>query len=235
MELIRKHWTEKDIDELLECLTSLSRGEEKSKWEQNIVNTNLTCLGITAPNISAITKQIAKGNYMEFIELLPWQNYPIVTILGKLICEISDFNTLKNYLDKYSKRVDNWAHCDCLKLKINNANRENFFRLAQEYIKSTHPFQRRIGIIILFSFIDEQYLKKIFHLLDSLHNEEHYYVNMANAWLVCECFIKQRNITLAYLEKHHLNNFTINKAISKCRDSFRVSSEDKELLLKFKK
>ena len=30
------------------------------------------------------------------------------------------------------------------------------------------------------------------------------------------------------------NKFTINKAISKCRDSFRVSEEDKNLLLKYK-
>ena len=57
---------------------------------------------------------------------------------------------------------------------------------------------------------------------------------MAVAWLLCELMIKQRDKTLVYLNHHNLNKFTINKMISKCRDSFRVSREDKELLLKYK-
>ena len=57
---------------------------------------------------------------------------------------------------------------------------------------------------------------------------------MSNAWLLCEFMIKQRDKTLHYLKSNNLNKFTINKAISKCRDSFRVSKEDKELLLKYK-
>ena len=43
------------------------------------------------------------------------------------------------------------------------------------------------------------------------------------------------NLSQEYLENHNLNTFTINKAISKCRDSYRVSKEDKEVLLKYKK
>ena len=59
-------------------------------------------------------------------------------------------------------------------------------------------------------------------------------MNMAVAWLLCELMIYNRDKTLKYLEHHNLNNFTINKAISKCRDSYRVSKEDKEKLLKYK-
>ena len=42
--------------------------------------------------------------------------------------------------------------------------------------------------------------------------------------------IKRRKETLAYLKHHHLNTFVLNKFISKCHDSFRISAEDKELL-----
>lgn len=66
------------------------------------------------------------------------------------------------------------------------------------------------------------------------YNEEHYYVNMVIAWLLCDMFIYNREKTLKYLESHHLNKFTVNKFVSKCRDSFRVSTEDKDLLLKYK-
>ena len=77
-------------------------------------------------------------------------------------------------------------------------------------------------------------LTEIFDIIDSLQNEKKYYVNMAVAWLMCELMIKNRIQTLKYLENHKLNDFTINKTISKCRDSFRVSKEDKEFLLKYR-
>ena len=70
-------------------------------------------------------------------------------------------------------------------------------------------------------------------IIDTLNKEKEYYVNMAVAWLCCELMIKSRKEFLAYLKHHKLNDFTINKAISKCRDSFRVSQEDKEMLLKY--
>ena len=57
---------------------------------------------------------------------------------------------------------------------------------------------------------------------------------MAISWLMCELIIKNREQTLEYLKHHKLNDFTINKTISKCRDSYRVSKEDKEFLLKYK-
>ena len=58
---------------------------------------------------------------------------------------------------------------------------------------------------------------------------------MIISWLVCELFIKQREKTIEFLKINKLNPFQINKAISKCRDSFRVSKEDKENLLEFRK
>ena len=81
---------------------------------------------------------------------------------------------------------------------------------------------------------DLEYLDEIFNILNDFYNEEHYYVNMINSWLLCECFIKHRDETVKFLKTHKLNKFTINKAIQKCRDSYRVSIEDKEMLLKYK-
>ena len=57
---------------------------------------------------------------------------------------------------------------------------------------------------------------------------------MANAWLISICFIKFPNETLKYLKKCKLNKFTKNKAISKIRDSYRVSKTDKEEVKKLR-
>ena len=37
--------------------------------------------------------------------------------------------------------------------------------------------------------------------------EKEYYVNMANAWLLCECLIKEREKTLKFLEFKILGKF----------------------------
>ena len=54
-------------------------------------------------------------------------------------------------------------------------------------------------------------------------------------YALAECFAKNRDKTLGYFENNCTNDFIVNKAISKCRDSFRVSKEDKDYLLNFKR
>ena len=53
---------------------------------------------------------------------------------------------------------------------------------------------------------------------------------MAEAWLLCEMYIKFPKETKTFIQKNNLNKFTHNKAISKIHDSYRVSKEEKEYL-----
>lgn len=235
MNLVRDHWSKEDIPEFQAYLKSFGKGEDKAKWEQRIINTKMPCVAVPSPEVSRITREIAKGNFMEFLDLWIWENFTNSSINGGLICRIKDFKTFEKYLTKYAQKSDNWATCDLLKFKITDKNKEDFFNIAVKFSKSLKPFVRRVGIIILFKLVDDDnYIYNIFEILNSFENETEYYVNMVNAWLVAECFIKQRDKTLRFLNSHKLNKFTINKAISKCRDSFRVSKEDKEMLLKYK-
>lgn len=224
----------KNIEEFQSYLKSLEN-KEKIERSKIITKTTLPVLGINNPTLKAIANDIYKNDFLNFLDLMIWDYYENTIINGYLINKIKDFNTFKHYLDIYSKKIDNWASCDVLKFNVKN-NEESFFNLSLEYSQSNLPFVRRIGMYILFDFIKiDNYINKIFHQLDTFTYEEHYYVNMMNAWLLCECFIKQRDLTLKYLNDHKLNTFTINKAIQKCRESYRVNKEDKELLLKYKK
>ena len=233
MELIKDKWNTNDIPEFQKYLKS-NENKKNIEWATNLLKTELPVLNIKTPIIKDIINKISKGNYLSFLDLMIWEYYENTAINGFLITKIKDFYTMKKYLDIYSTKADNWATCDLLSFNIIR-NEEKYFELVLEYIKSPKPFVRRIGMSILFKFIDNKdYINKIFSLLDNFENEEHYYVNMMNAWLLCECFIKQREKTLKYLHHHKLNKFTINKGIQKCRESRRVSAEDKEMLLKYK-
>ena len=234
MNLVKEYWNESDRTEFIKFLESFKR-EEKVLWTKNILNTNMDVLAIKSPDIDRIVKEIKKGNYLSFLDLDIDDYYESVAINGKIIASIKEFSIMKGYLDKYSKKAENWGVCDLLKFNIKK-NEENFFNLAKEYSESKLTFVRRIGILILFNFIsNDKYIDKIYSILNEFYYEKEYYVNMVNAWIICELFIKRRDKTIKFLENNKLNDFTINKAISKCRDSFRVSREDKEFLLQFKR
>ncbi|MBR0427559.1 MAG: DNA alkylation repair protein [Clostridia bacterium] len=231
MELNKEIWKNKDIEEFNKYLESIKR-PEKIEFAKRTINTEMEVLGIPFPDLRKISKEISKGNYLSFLDSNNNRFYENTIINACLINLIKDFEQKKKNLNKLY--IDNWSTCDILSFKIKGLERE-YWRLSEEYIKNKDLFKRRVGIRILFSYKNNsEYVDKIFKLLDNLYDENEYYVNMAIAWLLCELMIYNRDKTLKYLEHHNLNDFTINKAISKCRDSFRVSKEDKELLLKYK-
>lgn len=235
MNLIINNWTQEDGRKFLRFMQELER-EEKIEWTRKIFNTNMPLLALTTKQCKDIAKQISKGNFLSFLDLNLHTYYENIAINGFLISEIKDFTTMKKYLDKYVAYVDTWASCDLLKFKGFNKDKDKFFALSEEYVKSNMPFKRRIGVNIWFNFFDdEKYIERILNLIDALKNETHYYVNMALAWWVAECFVKRRDVAIMIFEEGRLNPFTNNKSIQKCRDSFRVSVEDKNMLLKFKK
>lgn len=235
MELVKDFWTDTDIKEFSLFLNTFSKGKEKGEWEKRIVNTNMTCIAVPSEQVKKIIKQIAKGNFISFIDHWVWDNHTQTVIIGNLICLISDFDCFKKYITKYANKIDNWASCDSLKFKINDKNKIDYLNFALELIKENKTFVKRVGLIILFKLINyKEFLNKIFEVLNSFYYEQEYYVNMMLAWLFCECFVKYKTETQQFLKNHTMNKFVINKGISKCRDSFRVTKEDKEWLNKYK-
>lgn len=235
MELIKSQWSVSDKADFIDYLNSLSKGKEKGEWEKRIVNTSLPCIAVPSTDVDRIAKEIFKGNYKSFLDLWIWDNHTATLIFGKTLSKIKDFDEQIKYLVVYSQKADNWSTIDTLRFKFNGANIQKYLTLSKELILSPHTFSRRLALIILLkltSVID--CTDTVFDILDSLSSEQKYYVNMAGAWLLCECMIKFRDKTLLYYTHNTTNNFIINKSISKCRDSFRITQADKEYLNSFK-
>ncbi len=235
MNLIKTNWTKKDGNDFISFLESKQR-KDKIDWTRRIINTKMPLLAIPTPELKMIAKEISKGNFLSFLNLNLNNYYESQLINGLLICKIKDFNLMSKMLHDYAKNVDNWASCDCLKFNISKTNQADYFNLSKQMYKNKLPFVRRIGVIIWFKLINTKYLDEIFSTINKQNSsEQDYYVNMATSWFIAECFIKNRTATLQFLKNNKLNKFTINKAISKCHDSFRVSSEDKIMLNNYKK
>jgi len=96
-------------------------------------------------------------------------------------------------------------------------------------------FVSRVGLVMILNhFISQDNLNYIYETLNKIQSDK-FYINMAEAWLVCEMYIKYPKETKEFLKKNRLNKFTQNKAISKIHDSYRVDKEEKELLSKYRK
>lgn len=233
MELTKDFWSKNDAKDFQKYLVSLGHGEEKAKWEQRIINTSLPCLAIPAPEIKQISKEIGNGNFLSFLELNLWEYHQNTIINGLIICKIKDFDLQKKYLLQYASKVDNWASIDSLKFNFTKDNKKLFMSFAKEILHNENTFVRRLALIIMLKLAGEKtFVDEIFKCANSLYDETEYYVNMANAWLLCEMFIKHRDKTIEFLKNHNLNDFVLKKMISKCRDSYRVSEKDKANLKK---
>ena len=134
--------------------------------------------------------------------------------------------------NKYINKIDNWALCDsfCSSIKIVKRYEQKYFKEIIELALNESEFISRVGLVtILDHFICKDNLNVIFDTLNKIQSDK-FYINMAEAWLLCEMYIKFPEETKKFLQRNNLNKFTQNKAISKINDSYRVSKEEKELL-----
>ena len=235
MQLTKSLWIESDISTFLSYLKSLER-KDKETWSRNILKTKLELLCIPTKTIYQIATEIYKGHYQSFLELKIFNNYESIAIYGKILSLIKDFDEMLFYLNPYIYVMENWAHVDLLSFHINPSNKEKFLELSNTYLQSDKIFIRRLGLMILFQMVkDETILPIIFHRLHALHQESEYYVIMMAGWLLSECIILYRDQTLEFISHtKDLNKKIVNKGIQKCRESRRLTQQEKDHLLSYK-
>ncbi|MGM9834568.1 MAG: DNA alkylation repair protein [Bacilli bacterium] len=227
-------WTKENYQSYLNYLISIKEDKYK-EFHSKLCKTKYKILGIRLPIIRKIAKEIIKTDYKSFFKQITNTYYEEVMIEGLVLASIKEENLFFTYFENYIKKIDNWAitdsFCNTICLPINTENFNYFQKLAL----NEEEFISRVGLIIILNhYVDKKYIKQIFKLLDKIKSDK-YYVNMAEAWLVCELYTKYSNDTEKYLLNNKLNDFTFNKAISKMRDSYRISKEKKEYLRNLKR
>ena len=224
-------WNKNDYQNYEKYLLSLQDLEYK-KFHSGLTKTKYEIIGIRVPIMRNIAKEIYKGNIVDYLKINDNNYYEEIFIRGIAISKIKDINLLIKEFNKFVYKIDNWAICDsfCNSLKIVEKNKEIFWNIILKLIKSNEEFVVRTAIILILNYyIEEKYMDDIFNIFDSL-NTDKYYINMAISWTLCEMYIKQKDKTLKYLKKNNLNKFVMNKTISKIKDSYRITQEEKEYL-----
>ena len=235
MNLIRDSWNSVDYKEFIGYLFEIRDIKYRDFHSKLVVGSNV--IGIRTPLLKSIAKDISRGNYRGFLELLGDDYYEEVTLYGLIICNINDLAESVKYLEIYKNRINNWASCDlfCSSYKIVKKNKDYYWKYINNNIGSDNLWIRRMCYVLMISYyIEDRYLSEIFKLCD-MYNTKDYYVQMAVSWLISICYIKNPDITINYIMCNKLDDFTHNKAIQKIRDSYRVSDVDKKKLNELKR
>ncbi|MBR1884637.1 MAG: DNA alkylation repair protein [Clostridia bacterium] len=242
MELKIENWNNKIYEKYLDYLKEISSEKTKS-FNERIMNDTKQLLGITIPTLRKIAKEILKGNAVAFLKVAKNHDKYVeeVMIESFVIALVKENFSLKiERIDKFIPKISSWGICDSFvpSLKCINKNKDEFWKyLMNKYENASEEFELRFIIICLMDYyIEDEKLDKLFEIFYLVKKDE-YYVQMAVAWAICECYIKKREKTLEYLQnkREEFDMFTYNKAIDKCRDSYRVSDKDKEILNRLKK
>ena len=195
-------------------------------------------IGVRIPKVQEIVNRISPSLYSEILVAKPVAIEEVMA-RGMVVAKLPYLEMLM-YFDSQVSYIDNWCTCDifCSRIsKMVKKHREDFLDSKIEPLfVSPDEFAVRVGLVLLkTAYMDFDYLALIFDRVERLGSRDEYYIKMAIAWLVSECFIKFPEATLAYLEVSRLPKWTFNKTISKICDSYRVEPEAKEALKELRK
>ena len=118
-----------------------------------------------------------------------------------------------------------WWHTDQIIGFVSDLEFQTAMQYAKEYVVDKDPFIRRWGYVLFISRLGRGRAKE---LLTLMHNDEHYYVQMAEAWLLAELAIFEPKYVYEWLKECDLVYNITGKAVQKICDSFRISKEWKE-------
>ncbi|WP_455656555.1 DNA alkylation repair protein [Phascolarctobacterium sp.] len=226
---------------LRERLLSL-QDKKYQKFHSDLCPGTTNIIGIRIPVLRQLASEIVRqGEYPDYLQQAlqkPFHYSEEATLCGMVLGLLKiDFTKLLEYLKLFVPRIDNWAVCDvtCSSLKAFRKNQQQGRRFLQHYLDSHNEYELRFAVVMLMNYYnDDAYIDDTLKELNAVRHEG-YYVKMAVAWALSLCFIKHRDKTMKLFQNNTLDDFTYNKALQKCRESFRVSDGDKALLQSMKR
>ncbi|MBR2304228.1 MAG: DNA alkylation repair protein [Ruminococcus sp.] len=135
--------------------------------------------------------------------------------------QIKDVNERMAFIDR-NLLFDDWWHTDQLINFVNKLPFETALRYAKKYIRNQDPFIRRWGYVLFISKLGRGHSAE---LLPLMHDDEHYYVQMGEAWLIAELAIDEPDKVWEWMKTNGLKYNINGKGIQKICDSFRITDE----------
>lgn len=211
------------FNDLLKDLSTNIKKKSPSK-NPNLSGTNQLFLGFSIPELK---KLVEKYKDLDYKNIILDNTFDLSFIFFSIAFnQANDFEDIIELLNSYSFFYEGWMLTDSTYqyIKLDNDFNE-IYKYLLVLLDNKNQYIRRLAYLICFKYLkDKQNLPLIFKLFK---NDEAYYVQMVESWLLCELYIHYKNNTFNYIESSNLDKIIVNKTISKINDSFRVNKEDK--------
>lgn len=230
-------FTEKDYQEILGKFAALSDPKYKA-FNESLIPGTQTAYGVRTPYIRDMAKTVVREGPRGFLSLSRSGSFEEIMLRGMVIASMkAELSERLALIEGFLPLVNNWAVCDafCSSFRLKKPEeRAGMWDFLTPLFQSPQEFTARFAaVMFLDHFVTEDYIDRGLELLEAMPQEA-YYARMATAWAISVCFIKFPERTLPLLQKRSLSQFTQNKSIQKIRESYRVSREDKDMLLQYK-
>ncbi|MCL2143134.1 MAG: DNA alkylation repair protein [Methanomassiliicoccaceae archaeon] len=188
-------------------------------------------IGIRMPIIKQFAKDICSGDWRSYLDRTKDEYHEDLLLRGFIISYAkTDIEEKFRMIREFVPKMDNWAVCDSFSMsfKIAKKDKDEFWDMIIPFLETGEEFQIRFAVVMMLAhYVDEDHITDVIRYMDDVKHPA-YYVKMAVAWCLSDCFIKFPEETMRYLKNNKLDDFTFNKALSKITDSFRVSDEIKK-------
>ena len=195
-------------------------------------------LGVRLPKLRKIAKKIIQTDYEYYLAMDNPLYFEEVMLQGMIIGKINlPWTKRSYYVKQFISKINNWSVCDsfCCGLKFKASEKEIVWQFLQPYFASDAPYDIRFAVVmLLFHFVNDEYLQKVFTLFNQIKNDD-YYVKMAVAWAISIYFRELPKLTMAYLQKNQLDDWTYNKALQKITESLKVDCNTKIIIRTMKR
>ena len=138
--------------------------------------------------------------------------------------QIKDANERMQFIHENLLFTD-WWHTDQLIRYAAKLDFETAMSYAEEYMDSEDPFVRRWGYVMFISDLGRKHADR---LLPLMKEDDQYYVQMAEAWLIAELTVNEPEAVYQWMKDCRLSYSICGKAIQKICDSYRISKDWKE-------
>ncbi len=190
-----------------------------------------TVIGVRTPLLRAFAKELCgKEGVNAYLKDLPHKYYEENNLHSFIICQIKDYDECISLLDRFLPCVDNWATCDGIKPKCFNKNKDRLIEKICEWLKSDKVYTVRFAILMLMThYLDGDFKPEYLSIISKIKSDE-YYINMMIAWFFATALAKRWSAAIIFIENRTLPAWVHNKAITKARESYRITPEQKDYL-----
>ena len=220
------------MDNIISRLTLL-REESYQKFQSSLIPTvdPSAILGVRTPELKKIAKELYGTEIGKaFLNELPHSCFEENQIHGFMISEIKNFEECLIQTERFLPYIDNWATCDQTAPKVFSKHKQELLPSIDRWLDSNHTYTVRFAIgMLMRHYLDADYQTEYTDRVCAVGSDD-YYIRMEQAWYMATALAKQWDSVIPYLEKRILPKWTHNKTIRKAKESYRITTEQKDYL-----